>query len=321
MSEFDVIRHLDGRINRARSSNCVLGIGDDGAVLEIPRDRQLVVTTDTLVEGVHFSIGTDAQNLGHKALAVNLSDIASMGARPAWFFLALTLPAADQFWIDAFARGMGDLAQAAGIVLAGGDISSGALSVTITAMGLVEPGMALTRNGARDGDLIVVSGLLGEAAHALEVLKAGGKPCPASRAALECPQPRLQLGRRLRGLATACIDISDGLVADLSHILKASAAGAEVEIDRLPGADILDGLDRLQRRNLQTSGGDDYELCFTIPSTRGDELDGVAKECSIRLTVVGKINASGELVCTTANGKPFVPKAGGYDHFPELNVG
>jgi len=323
MSEFDLIRQLHERINVVDGGApfaCVVGIGDDGAVLDIPPDRQVVVTTDTLVEGVHFLTATDAQNLGHKALAVNLSDLASMGAQPAWFFLALTMPAPDHSWLESFARGMGDLARSVGVVLAGGDTTSGPLSITITAVGLVEAGMALTRDGARNGELVVVSGQLGDAAHALEILQAGGMPGPASRAALECPEPRLQLGRQLRGLATSCIDISDGLLADLGHILEASAAGAEIDIDRLPASASLAGLPGGQRRQLQISGGDDYELCFTIPVNRQEELDRIAKECGCPLTVIGKINASGELVCTMADGDIFVPHGCGYDHFSEHGI-
>ncbi len=318
MSEFDLIRRLHRRINaidESSSSGCVVGIGDDAAVLDIPRNRQLVVTSDTLVEGVHFLKSTDARSLGHKALAVNLSDLASMGARPAWFFLALTLPAADLEWLDLFAAGMGDLARPLDVVLAGGDTTSGPLSITITALGLVEPGTALTRDGAGNGDLVVVSGWLGHASHALETILAGGTPQPAGRAALECPEPRLKLGRQLRGLATSCIDISDGLVADLGHILRASSVGAKIDIDLLPGSAGLAGLTDAQRRQLQTAGGDDYELCFTIPMNRQSELDGISKECACPLTVIGKINTSDELVCTTADGTVFVPKEGGYDHF------
>ena len=318
MSEFDLIKHLRERINVVDGDGpfaCVVGIGDDGAVLDIPPDRQVVVTTDTLVEGVHFLNTTGAQSLGHKALAVNLSDLAAMGAQPAWFFLALTLPAPDLSWLESFARGMGDLAQSVGVVLAGGDTTLGPLSITITAIGLVEPGTALTRDGARNGELVVVSGQLGDAAHALEILKAGGMPSPKSRAALESPEPRLQLGRQLRGLATSCIDISDGLVADLGHILEASVAGAEINIDLLRCSASMAGLPGGQRRQLQTSGGDDYELCFTIPVNRREELDRIAKECACPLSVIGKINTSLELVCTLNDGNVFVPQGGGYDHF------
>ncbi|MEE8338978.1 MAG: thiamine-phosphate kinase [Xanthomonadales bacterium] len=319
MSEFDLIRQLHERINGVDGSGpfaCVVGIGDDAAVLDIPQDRQLVVTTDTLVEGVHFLTSSDAQNLGHKALAVNLSDLASMGAEPAWFFLALTLPSPDLAWLESFACGMGRLARSAGVVLAGGDTTAGPLSITVTAMGLVEPGKALTRDGAQPGDLVVVSGQLGDAALALEILKAGGIPGPISRAALECPEPRLRLGRQLQGLATSCIDISDGLAADLSHILEASAAGAEINIDLLPGSTSLTGLPVDQKRQLQICGGDDYELCFTIAMNRREELGGIARDCDCPLTVIGKINASGELVFTMADGTVYVPQASGYDHFP-----
>jgi thiamine-monophosphate kinase len=320
MSEFNLISSLHEHINvfdGDSPSACAVGIGDDGAVLDIPQDRQLVVTTDTLVEGVHFFTATAALSLGHKALAVNLSDLAAMGAQPAWFFLALTLPAPDLSWLEPFAQGVGDLARSAGIVLAGGDTTSGPLSITITAMGLVEHGMALTRDGARNGDLVVVSGQLGDAAHALEIFKGGGMPGAESRAALEYPEPRLQLGRQLQGLATSCIDISDGLVADLGHILESSAAGAEINVDLLPGSASLAGLPVGQRRQLQTSGGDDYELCFTIPANRREELDRIAEVCGCPLTVIGKINASQELVCTMADGHVFVPRGRGYEHFSE----
>ena len=318
MSEFDLIRHLYECINVVDGdgpATCVIGIGDDGAVLDIPQDRQVVVTTDTLVEGVHFLNTTQAQCLGHKALAVNLSDLAAMGAQPAWFFLALTLPAPDHSWLESFARGIGDLAKSAGVVLAGGDTTMGPLSITITALGLVEHGMALTRDGARNGDLVVVSGQLGDAAHALEILKADGMPGSESLAALESPEPRVQLGRQLRGLATSCIDISDGLVADLGHILEASVAGAEIYIDLLRCSTSMAALPGERRRQYQTSGGDDYELCFTIPVNRREELDRIAEECACPLTVIGKINTSLELVCTKADGTVFVTTGGGYDHF------
>jgi thiamine-monophosphate kinase len=318
MSEFALIMRLQQGINATNegpSPGCVVGIGDDAAVFDIPLSRQLVVTSDTLVEGVHFPLNTDAHSLGHKALAVNLSDLAAMGAEPAWFFLALTLPAPDLPWLDLFARGMGELAQSLGVLLAGGDTTSGPLSINITAMGLVEPGMALTRDGAGDGDLVVVSGRLGHAAHALETILAGTTPQPGIRAALERPEPRLKLGRQLQGLATSCIDVSDGLVADLGHILRASSVGALINLDLLPGSTGLAGLTDGKRRRLQASGGDDYELCFTIPKNRQSELDRISEECACPLTVIGKINSSGKLVCTTADGTVIVPEARGYEHF------
>jgi thiamine-monophosphate kinase len=320
MSEFDLISKLQKIICPepvAGRSSCVLGIGDDAALIEIPPGRQLVVTTDTLVEGVHFLRDCSAQDLGHKALAVNLSDLASMGAEPAWFFLALTLPAIDSSWVESFAQGMAKLAETAGIELAGGDTTTGPLSITVTALGLVETGKALTRAGAREGDLIVVSGVLGAAAFALRALSNGAQPDAVSRRSLDRPTPRLELGRCLQGLATACIDLSDGLLADLGHILHRSGKGAEIELERLPRPGCLDSLDDAERLQLQTAGGDDYELCFTVPVQRQTELDQVARESGTRLTVIGKITGSGELRCKTRNGDDYLPSLLGYEHFSE----
>jgi len=318
MSEFDLIRRLQEIIcvnPAAEPAGCVIGIGDDAAVLAVPPHRQLVVSTDTLVEGIHFRPQTLARDLGHKALAVNLSDLASMGAEPAWFFLALTVPAIDSSWLDSFAQGIAVLAAQAGIELAGGDTTAGPLSITITALGLVEPGKALTRAGAREGDLVVVSGELGAAAFALKALANGDMPDAASRSALDRPQPRLELGRRLQGLATSCIDLSDGLLADLGHILRASGTGAEIELERLPGSDSLVGLDEAERLELQTSGGDDYELCFTIPPHREAELAHIAEQTDVRLTVIGEITAAPGLRCKTRQGGVYLPPGKGYEHF------
>ena len=230
MAEFDLIRRLQQIVCSGPGSDRyqpVLGIGDDAAVLDVPDGQQLVVTTDTLVEGIHFLPGTAPRDLGHKSLAVNLSDLAAMGAEPAWFFLALTLPDADDEWLNEFAQGIAGLVRESGIHLAGGDTTGGPLSITITAVGLVARGQALTRSGARDGDFIAVSGVLGDASLALSMLKSKQTPDADLLDALHRPTPRLELGRRLRGLATSCIDISDGLIADLGHILERSGTGAE----------------------------------------------------------------------------------------------
>ena len=320
MSEFDLIRRLRQIICAgplAGRRPCVIGPGDDAAVLAVPPDRQLVVTTDTLVEGVHFRPQTPASDLGHKALAVNLSDLAAMGADPAWFFLALTLPAVDSDWLDSFATGMARLAESAGIELAGGDTTAGPLSITITALGLVEEGKALTRAGAREADLVVVSGVLGCAAFACKDLDSGNSPNAAARRALDHPIPRLDLGRRLHGLATSCIDLSDGLLADLGHILRASGKGAEIELGHLPGSACLDDLEEAERLELQTAGGDDYELCFTIPPDRESELERIANESGTGLTVIGRITASQELLCKTRDGAVYRPPGRGYEHFTE----
>ncbi len=324
MSEFDLIKRLQEIISikpAAGHPSCVIGIGDDGAVLAVPSGRQLVVTTDTMVEAVHFRPRSAACDLGYKALAVNLSDLASMGAEPAWFFLALTLPSADSAWLESFAQGMADLAGTSGIELAGGDTTSGPLSITITALGLVETGKALTRSGAQEGDLLVVSGTLGDAAFALHTMNAGGTADIASRNALDRPVPRLQLGRCLQGLATSCIDVSDGLLADLGHILLASGKGAEIELERLPGSNSMNALEESERLELQTAGGDDYELCFTIPPQRRSELEQIEKETGTRLTVIGEITASGELLCKTPDGGIYLPMKRGYEHFSRNEAG
>lgn len=318
MREFDLIRRLQDVFESPAATGgapCVIGIGDDAAVLDPPADKQLVVCADTLVEGVHFPAGTSARALGHKALAVNLSDLAAMGAEPAWFLLALTLPAVDPEWLDEFAQGMAALAHRSGIHLAGGDTTSGPLNVCVTAIGLVNPGHALTRGGARPGDRVVVSGTPGRAAQALGVLQNGGEPEAAARRALEFPEPRLALGRALIGRATACIDISDGLLADLGHVLEKSAVGARLELGALPCDGDLAELPQEQRWPLQLAGGDDYELCFTLPPGEVDSLDRLAGETGAVLSVVGEVTAEPGLVICKPDGGVYVPPATGYQHF------
>ena len=317
MPEFDLIRRLQERIAAPLShaaAGCAVGIGDDGAVLDVPAGRQLVVCTDTLNAGVHFPRDTAPRAIGHKALAVNLSDLAAMGADPAWFFLNLSLPDEPDGWLDEFAHGMGDLAVTAGILLAGGDTTSGPLSVTVTALGLVEPGRALLRSGARVGDRIVVSGSPGRAARALERIAQGEEPDAADRSALDFPQPRLALGCALRGLATACIDVSDGLLADLGHILEQSGVGAELRVDALPADAQLAALDEAHRWSLQLGGGDDYELCFTVPENAVQRLGALAAELGLVLAVIGRITDSG-LRVLQPDGAPFAPGRAGYQHF------
>jgi thiamine-monophosphate kinase len=318
MPEFDLIRRLQDRIARPladRAAGCVVGIGDDGAVLEVPPGRQLVVCTDTLNEGIHFPVATEPRAVGHKSLAVNLSDLAAMGAEPAWFFLNLALPGERDDWVDAFADGMAVLAAEAGILLAGGDTTGGPLSVTVTALGLVEPGCALLRSGARAGDLVVVSGAPGRAARALERIGQGECPAPEARAALDFPTPRLELGRALRGLATACIDVSDGLLADLGHILECSGVGAELDLAAFPAPAELAGLADDHRWALQLGGGDDYELCFTTPPDAGPAVAALAGTLGLPLSVIGRITAGDALVVRRPGGEPFVPERSGYQHF------
>jgi thiamine-monophosphate kinase len=326
MSEFDLIRRLQEVIcapGARYRPQCVLGIGDDGAVLELPPpephlpQQQLVVCTDTLVEGVHFPVGTGPGAIGHKVLAVNLSDLAAMGAEPAWFLLALTLPSAAPAWLEPFAQGMARLASAASIYPAGGDVAAGPLNVCITALGLVDKGRALTRSGAAAGDLVVVSGRPGAAAHALAALQSGRVPDERDLAALEFPQPRLALGLALRGLATACIDLSDGLLADLGHVLEASGVGAELELRHLPCAESMASLPETGRWRLQLAGGDDYELCFTLPAALAGELEGLRRRGDIELTVIGRITAEPGLVLRAPDGSPYRAERAGYEHFGE----
>ena len=323
MPEFDLISRLQEIIcipPGCDAAKCLVGIGDDGAVLDVPGHRDLVVCTDTLVAGVHFPCGTDPAAIGHKALADILRVLAAMGADPGGGLLAWTLPSEDRNWRDSFAYGMAELAGQARIVLAGGDVSSGPLSITITAMGLIEKGKALVRSGARDGDLVVVSGTPGAAAHALKNLQRDEVPDPSDRAALEFPVPRLELGHALVGLATACIDISDGLLADLGHILEQSGTGAEVELDKLPCPESLKGLDEEERWSLQLAGGDDYELCFTVAPESAAELAEISRSFGIKLTIIGAINDRQGLEFKTSSGELYEPGFAAYQHFKGQGV-
>lgn len=316
MGEFELIRRLVAAARAepaAFARPAVVGIGDDGAVLDIDPAQQLVVTTDTLVEGLHFRPGIDPADLGYKALAVNLSDLAAMGAEPAWHFLCLSGPEPGGDWVERFARGMGELAAAAGSQLAGGDTTGGPLTVSVTALGLVPRGQALLRSTAQPGDLVAVSGIPGLAARALQAPAAAG--AGAVRHLLR-PEPRLVLGQALRGVASACIDVSDGLAADLGHILEASGLGGELRLDRLPGSSAFDGLPIEARWNLQLGGGDDYELCFTLPPDRADGLGDLAAHGGVELAVVGRVHQGSGLRCLDAGGTEFQPERRGWDHFP-----
>jgi len=318
MPEFDLISRLREIICIPPGSpvaRCEVGIGDDAAVLGVPSDHELVVCVDTLVEGVHFPANTAAAAIGHKALAVNLSDLAAMGAVPSWFLMALTLPSENRAWLDEFAGGMAELAGRSGITLAGGDTSSGPLSISITALGLVEKGKALTRSGACPGDLLVVSGTLGSAANALRMLREGNSPCAADQRALDLPVPRLDTGRALQGLATSCIDLSDGLVADLGHILEQSGAGASIELGHLPTPASLEALPETTRWPLQLSGGDDYELCFTVTPGSEKKLMDISLATGVELTVIGTINGRSGVELITPQGENYRLESTGYLHF------
>ncbi len=312
--EFDLIARIRARV--ATRADVVLGIGDDAALLAPPPGRQLVVTADTLNDGVHFPRGTSPADVGWKALAVNLSDLASMGAEPAWCTLSLSLPQSDPAWIEGFLDGFLDLAGQHGIALVGGDTTRGPLSIAVTAMGLVEPGRALRRDGARVGDEVWVTGTLGDAAGGLALLDR--EPVPALRARLDRPTPRVAAGRALAGIATACVDVSDGLLADLGHVCARSHAAAHIDVDALPASAALrEAFGEADRIALQASGGDDYELCFTAPADAGADIGAVSAQLGLRITRIGRIVVGEGVHPVDAKSQPWSSPRRGYDHFAE----
>ena len=311
--EFDLIARI--RQRAAARGDVVLGIGDDCALLAPPPGMQLAVTMDALNVGVHFPPDTAPADIGWKALAVNLSDLAAMGAQPAWGTLSLSLPQGDAAFVDGFLDGFLALAAQHRFALVGGDTTRGPLSIALTAHGLVEPGQALRRDGARVGDDVWVSGTLGDAAGALRQWQAGAAMSPALQARLYRPTPRVALGRALRGIASSCIDVSDGLLADLAHICRASGVGAEVDVDALPASEALwQAFDADDRRFLQAAGGDDYELCFTVPESAGDALARALAEAGTGATRIGTVTA-GEGVRPTLAGAAWSAPATGWRHF------
>ncbi|HEX5756992.1 MAG TPA: thiamine-phosphate kinase [Arenimonas sp.] len=319
-TEFSLIDRIRARcIGR---DDVVLGIGDDGALLQPPAGQQLVVSTDTLVAGVHFPEDTAPADIGWKALAVNLSDLAAMAAQPAWCTLALTLPGGDAAWLDGFLDGFLDLAARHDIALVGGDTTRGPLAVTVTVMGFVPAGQALRRDAARVGDEIWVTGTLGDAAAALRQWQVGVGMDADLRRRLDRPTPRIDVGLALRGLAAAGIDLSDGLLADLGHVLKASGVGAELQLAALPTSAALHALqhDDQARWPLQLSGGDDYELCFTAPPAHHDAIVAALSKVGPAAQVIGRIVAGSDLALYRADGNRWQADAKGYQHFVERNA-
>lgn len=318
MDEFELIRRfwepLGQRVKHPAVSQ---GIGNDGAVVRIPPGQELVLSVDTLVQDVHFPADMNPYALGWRALAVNLSDLAAMGADPLCYTLALTLPEPAVPWLEGFAAGIGELSQRHGIQLVGGDMTRGPLTVTVQVQGLVPQGAALGRDGARPGDLICVSGSLGDAGEALNWLESTADPSPATCAVLErynYPIPRVTLGQALRGRATAAIDVSDGLMSDLAHILAASGCGGRVDYRSLPVSDALESLAGEGSRRLAATAGDDYELCFTWPGTE-DTLHELAA-AGVPITVIGRIESRPGLRLMDGE-NPLELGAAGYRHFPE----
>ncbi len=317
MKEFQLIEQIQRETSIASSSDSDqgvrLGIGDDAAVLELPAGQHLVAATDTLNVGIHFPIDTSPYDIAYKCLAVNLSDLAAMGATPRWALLSLSLPQVDSVWLKSFTAGFKILAQAHGVTLVGGDTTSGPLSVSLTAMGFVGPGKQLTRGGANPGDLLVVSGTIGGAARVLELLQK--ETSVPNRQLLDRPQPRVRLGQALVGYASACIDVSDGLLADLGHVLKASGCGARLEIEKLPQATVLEGLEDSQKWNYQLSGGDDYELLFTVPRHHKALIASWSQQLGVSLSIIGEIEKDEGARCLRANGTSYHAQYAGFEHF------
>ncbi len=322
MNEFALIERHFSRAPRDPAVR--VGIGDDGAVVTPSPGMELVLSVDMLVEGRHFFAGTDPSRLGHKTLAVNLSDLAAMGATPRFALLAGALPYADDAWLAAFMTGFRALALHFGIELIGGDTTRGPRNLCATVVGEVPPGAALSRAGAHAGDDLYVSGTLGDAALALAVIDGrttlDDGAFAAARERLEKPQPRVALGLQLRGVASAALDVSDGLTGDLGHILERSEVGAVVELAAIPCSPALStklaGAERAPALSWLLAGGDDYELCFTAPVEKRDRIAAIGSALALPLARIGAITADrGRLVVRDARGVPLpeVPRA--FDHF------
>jgi thiamine-monophosphate kinase len=314
LGEFDLIGKYFARpVRRA-----ALGVGDDCALLQPATGMQWAVSCDALVEGRHFLSTVPPERLGHKALAVNLSDLAACGAAPVAFTLALTLPRVDEPWLAALAQGLFALADRHGIELVGGDTTAGPLHLSLTVFGEVPTGQALLRSGARAGDDLYVSGLLGDARLALEAFRGrislGGPQFEQARRAMECPEPRVALGQALRGVATSAIDLSDGLSGDLGHILRRSGVGATLRFEQLPRSALLADVPAPLRAECLLAGGDDYELLFTAPASQRDAVQRAGEQAGVAVTRIGHIDAEPGLRVLDGAGQSL-PAAAGFDHF------
>jgi thiamine-monophosphate kinase len=319
LGEFDLIRRYFSRIGGARS-DVLLGVGDDAALLRMPEDTELAAAVDTIVAGRHFPHDSDARSIGHRALAVNLSDLAAMGATPAWATLALTLPAADPDWLERFSGGLADLANTYGVALVGGDTTAGPLTVSVQVMGHVARGTALRRSGAHAGDLLAVTGTLGDAGAGLALATGShtindGAVARELRQRFEYPTPRVQFGAAARRTATAAIDLSDGLAGDLPKLAGASGLAAHVDVERLPLSSALQAFASPQQaRDWALGAGDDYELLLAVPPGGYAELASLAAQLDLRLTAIGELRR-GTGVSWALQGEKFTPAAHGYDHF------
>lgn len=318
--EFELITRYFDRVTSSRR-DVEKGIGDDCALLTLSEKQTLAISTDTLVEGVHFLRDIHPADLGYKALAVNLSDLAAMGADPAWLTLALTLPSVDEAWLKAFSDSLFELLDYYDMQLVGGDTTRGPLSMTLGIHGLVPQGRALKRSGARPGDWIYVTGVLGDSAAGLALLQHRMKiNDPVAHEALIKrhlrPMPRILQGQALRNLASAAIDLSDGLISDLGHILKASECGARLNLDALPLSEVMKlHFEPEQAIRWALSGGEDYELCFTVPEINRGALDVALGHYGVPFTCIGQIGPQSEGLVLLQDGKPVQYEMKGFDHF------
>lgn len=320
MKEFNVIEDFF-KAKSIQRKDVIIGIGDDGAVTHIPQGQALVTTTDTLISGVHFLADTPPHAIAQKAVAVNLSDLAAMGAEPAWISLSLSLPEVDEDWLEAFSNGLREHAEYYSVQLIGGDTVQGPLAITITAQGFVPFDQALTRSHAKPGDSVYVTGTLGDAGLGLQIAQKNcvlddqqNKDYLLNR--LNYPTPRLLVGTSLRRIASACIDISDGLVSDIKHILKRSQCGATIHVDKLPISQALrESVSISQAIDYALSAGDDYELLFTVSEEQKGHLETTLASANVQATFIGQLNGSVGKLELRQDEKPYKYNTKGYQHF------
>jgi len=319
VKEFDLIGRYfsDGGHTR---KDVVIGIGDDCAVTNVPSNQQLAVTTDTLVAGVHFLEDAPAKSVAYKTVAVNLSDLAAMGAEPAWISLSLSLPTVNDEWLSEFVDGLYELTQYYSVQLIGGDTVKGPMAMTITAQGFIPPGSELTRSNAKPGDWVYVTGTLGDAGAGLDILQNKLNVAGEARDVLinrhYYPTPRVAIGTALRRIASSCIDVSDGLISDLGHILKASGCGANVHVDKLPLSRALtSAVDNAQAIEYALSAGDDYELIFTVGEEQRGNFETSMGGSSVKATCIGQLTGQAGQLSLLKDNQPFTPtNENGYEH-------
>lgn len=318
MKEFELIKNYFTE-QAVKRKDVLIGVGDDCAIV-VPSDKQnIAVATDTLVAGVHFPVDTSPRAIGHKAIAVNLSDLAAIGAEPSWVSIAITIPQIDEEWIDEFCTGLFDLCEFYNVQVIGGDTTQGPLSITVTAQGLVPAGQTLLRTGAKAGDWVYVTGEIGDAAlalaHILGEIELDKGSFTKVRKRLDFPTPRVLAGQALRNYASSAIDLSDGLIADLNHMCRASGVGANIVLENLPlSTELVGALGQEKAIEVALSGGDDYELLFAVSEDKKVGLEIALANTGVKYSCIGQLNPS-EKITTTLNSKPTAINVKGFEHF------